>query len=288
MDYKPYYHSQQDYGERQMVNDLNSDTLLIDYISRAIVAEAHAYYFYERLAGLAMNEQNRQIILRIQLDEAKHYRWFRQILRRLGGEHPQIPYIELPTEFEEGIRTAIFYELEAATFYQYIASRANSNYIVRHFANAANDEKRHALGLQNMLISIDRPVFNFKSVHSIDNRNEEEYKQYVISWIDEFARVQNENPLIFSIETKYLDNNRQAIQARDKTINGFQYPEDKVPEKYKDMHKELLQTISAYKDAYDTLYLAITTGDSRTVGENVGRLFQLDIVLNRIKNTLNM
>lgn len=129
--------------------------------------------------------------------------------------------------------------------------------------------------------------FNLKSVHSIDNGNEQEYEQYVLTWIDEFVKIQEENPLIFSIETKYLDANREAIQLRNRVINNFQYEENRVPEKYKDVHQELLQVLTVYKDAYDNLYIAITTGDSRLVGENVGKLYQSDIVLNRIKNTLS-
>jgi hypothetical protein len=138
------------------------------------------------------------------------------------------------------------------------------------------------------IISIATLSFNFKSVHSIDNGNEQEYKQYVLTWIDEFSKIQEENPLIFSIETKYLDNNRSAIQLRIRVINNFQYPEDRVPEKYKALHTELLQTLAIYKEAYENLYLAITTGDSRTVGENVGKLYESDIVLERIRNVLNM
>lgn len=138
------------------------------------------------------------------------------------------------------------------------------------------------------IMSIATLSFNFKSVHSIDNGNEQEYKQYVLTWIDEFVKIQEENPLIFSIETKYLDSNREAIQIRNRVLNNFQYEEAKVPEKYKETHQELLKVLTVYKDAYENLYLAITTGDSRTVGENVGKLYESDIVLERIRNVLNM
>jgi len=40
---------------------------------------------YQKLSELATNEQDRQIIMRIQGDEARHYHWFTMILRRLGG-----------------------------------------------------------------------------------------------------------------------------------------------------------------------------------------------------------
>jgi hypothetical protein len=137
------------------------------------------------------------------------------------------------------------------------------------------------------IMSISILGYNLKSVYSIENGNEQEYEQYVLTWIDEFVKIQEENPLIFSIETKYLDENREAIQLRNRVINNFQYEETRVPEKYKDVHKELLQILTVYKDAYDNLYIGITTGDSRLVGENVGKLYESDIVLDRIRNTLS-
>ena len=137
------------------------------------------------------------------------------------------------------------------------------------------------------IISVTIMSFNNKSVDSMANVNEQEYKQYVLTWIDEFVEVQNVNPLIFSIETKYLDNNREAIQARIRVINNFKYAEDRVPEAYKELHKEFLQVLTVYREAYENLYLAITTGDSRAVGENVGRLYEADIILERIRSTLS-
>lgn len=107
----------------------SSDTFLINDVSKAIIGEVHAYNFYPKLAELAPNEQDRQVILRIQRDEAKHYHWFTMILRRLGGQQPQIPAGELPMTFREGVKTAIRDELEAAAFYQDISSRATDRHI---------------------------------------------------------------------------------------------------------------------------------------------------------------
>jgi hypothetical protein len=149
-----------------------------------------------------------------------------------------------------------------------------------------NNQQRYASPLQSMyntLLSIE-----LQGEGPIENSDEQEYKQYVLKLIDEFIKVQNENPLIFSIETKYLATNREAIQLRNRVINSFQYPEDRVPEKYKVIHQELLQTLAAYRESYESLYLAIAAGESRVVGENVGRLYQLDINLNRIIDDLRM
>ncbi|MCE3201056.1 ferritin-like domain-containing protein [Paenibacillus sonchi] len=127
-----------------------TNTFLIPDISKAIIGEAHAYWFYERLAELAPNEQNRQTILRIQRDEAKHYRWFTMILSHLGGQQPQIPTGKMPMTFQEGVRTAIHDELETAAFYQDIAYRATDRPIEMHFMHAMHDEQRHASLFQLM------------------------------------------------------------------------------------------------------------------------------------------
>jgi len=151
----PYY--QRRFGDGQMgigQGPMGDDTFLINDIINAIIGEVHAYNFYERLADLADNEQNRQVILRIQQDEAKHYHWFTMMLQRLGGQLPQISAGELPSNFEEGIRTAIIDELEAASFYQDIAYRATSHMVQMHFMHASHDEQRHASLFQYMLINL--------------------------------------------------------------------------------------------------------------------------------------
>lgn len=132
----------------------SSDIFLINDVSKAIIGEVHAYNFYQKLAELAPNEQDRQVILRIQRDEAKHYHWFTMILRRLGGQQPQIPAGELPMTFREGVSTAIHDELEAAAFYQDIASRATDRHIQMHFMHASHDEQRHASWFQYMLFNL--------------------------------------------------------------------------------------------------------------------------------------
>lgn len=134
----------------EMGMNLTNDAHLIVDVSRAIILEVHAYHFYQRLIQLTANEQFRQIILKIQHDEMKHYHWFTMILRMMGGQQPQITIGELPRDFEEGIQTAIQNELEASAFYQEIASRATTHYVQTHFMHASQDEQRHAIWLQNI------------------------------------------------------------------------------------------------------------------------------------------
>jgi rubrerythrin len=162
MYYNTFYQGQPENGEEQINMSrmgmrqmpLNSDINLLNDVAQSIILEAHAYNFYQRLAELAPNEQDRQIIFRIQRDEAKHYHWFTMILRRMGGQQPQLTIGALPQEFKEGVRTAIFNELEAASFYQDIAYRATDHMTQMHFMHASHDEQRHASWFEYMLINL--------------------------------------------------------------------------------------------------------------------------------------
>lgn len=162
MYYNPFYQNQPESGDEQISitpmdmgqMPLTSDINLLSDVAQSIILEAHAYNFYQRLAELAPNEQNRQIIFRIQRDEAKHYHWFTMILRRMGAPQPQIPIGALPQEFEVGVRTAILNELEAASFYQDIAYRSTDHMTQMHFMHASHDEQRHALWFEYMLIKL--------------------------------------------------------------------------------------------------------------------------------------
>lgn len=160
MYYNPFYQDQLGYDEEQIdmsqmrqMPVTNDPNLLYD-VARAIILEVHAYNFYQRLAELSPNEQDRRVILRIQGDEAKHYHWFTMILGRMGGQQPQIPIGDLPQEFEEGVRTAINNELEASSFYQDIAYRATDHMTQMHFMHASHDEQRHASWFEYMLMNL--------------------------------------------------------------------------------------------------------------------------------------
>lgn len=146
--------------------NLTSDAHLIKDVSRAIILEVLAYNFYQRLIQLTPSEQFRQIILRIQHDEMKHYHWFTMILRMMGGQQPQIPFGELPKDFKEGVQKAIQKELEATAYYQDIASRSTTHYVQMHFMHASHDEQRHATWLQNILM-MDNMEMNHSSSREI-------------------------------------------------------------------------------------------------------------------------
>jgi rubrerythrin len=127
------------------------DTQLINDINEAIIREAHAYNYYARLAELAADMRNRQTLLRIQQDEAKHYGWFTTLMQRAGLPLPMIPPGALPRTFDEGVRAALRDETQAVPFYQSIAARAQNRNTQVQFRNAARDEQEHATLLLSML-----------------------------------------------------------------------------------------------------------------------------------------
>lgn len=159
---------QNDFGSTPtgMRMNLTSDAHLKEDVSRAIILEVQAYNFYQRLVQLTPNEQFRQIIFRIQLDEMKHYHWFTMILRMMGGQQPQIPFGEIPRNFKEGVQKAFQKEIEAYSFYQNISSRATTHHVQMHFMHASYDEQLHATWLQNMLM-MDNTKMNHSSSRKI-------------------------------------------------------------------------------------------------------------------------
>ncbi|MPN07200.1 hypothetical protein SDC9_154466 [bioreactor metagenome] len=154
--YDNYYNKNRNgYGMRQIdLDNIISDIELVDEISKAAIGEAQAYNFYQRLAELAKSEQQRQVIFQVQQDESKHYRWFITFLRRLGVQELNIPAVELPVEFEAGLKMAINNELNAADLYENISYKATSKLVSLHFLHASHDEKRHAAAFQTMLMNL--------------------------------------------------------------------------------------------------------------------------------------
>jgi hypothetical protein len=99
-----------------MMGISGSDLLLTADIQRAVILEVQAFNYYQRLIALAATEQQRQIISSIQRDEMMHYHWFTMMLRMMGAQQPIIPPGELPTNYVQGVRTAIRLEQEAQLF----------------------------------------------------------------------------------------------------------------------------------------------------------------------------
>lgn len=140
--------------DRMGMRRRTTDMMLADDISKAIVGEVQAYYFYDALAEMADNDKDRETIKSIQEDEAKHYQWFSTLLKDMGRELPRVPAGQQPRDFEQGVKSAIQDELAANEFYLDISYRATDPDIKMTFLYASQDEQRHATLLTNILMSL--------------------------------------------------------------------------------------------------------------------------------------
>jgi rubrerythrin len=126
---------------------------LIDIVQKAMIFECRAYNYYLKLAESASTEADRQIIIKIRNDEAKHYNRFLRILKDINGREPEIPEGELPMTYEEGVKKAMSDELEASSLYQETAYNIKDLNIQLNLMHASHDEQRHALWLQYILFN---------------------------------------------------------------------------------------------------------------------------------------
>lgn len=132
-------------GDPQYVPQTAGSPDLAGNVEKAVNGEYEAIHYYEKLAELAGNEQDRRRILRIRADEIRHYRQFSHLYVRLTGKQPRVAQPKLPAHFLEGVKDSIVDELEAAEFYQNIAASTNDPQIAALFSRAAADELRHAV-----------------------------------------------------------------------------------------------------------------------------------------------
>jgi len=140
-----------------------------------------------------------------------------------------------------------------------------------------------ALSILVILITI---AFNYKNIYSVDSPEEQEYKQYIVKYIDDLNRLRDDYPVVFKADIKYLSDNTLAIQKRLEYLKTFNYADDKVPEKYKEVHNKLKETLEVYNNAFIDILLATASGDSKLISENLDKLRSADKTIIEIKNTL--
>lgn len=119
---------------------------LISDIEKAINGEYSAIQCYEKLAGLAQSDQDREQILEIRNDEIKHYGQFVAIYRQLTGKQtsPKISE-QCPDIWQEGLLFAFRDEQETVDFYLDISDSTHDLNIKEVFRRAAADEQNHAV-----------------------------------------------------------------------------------------------------------------------------------------------
>ena len=135
-----------------------------------------------------------------------------------------------------------------------------------------------------ILIIIVTITFNFRNIYSVDNPEEQEYKQYVVKFITDLNKLRDQYPVVFKADIKYLSDNKIAIQKRSEFLKTFDFSDDKVPEKYREVHNKLKETLAIYNTAFTDILLATASGDTKSVSENLDKLRSADKAMIEIQN----
>lgn len=132
------YYQPEEYHYRQQGQLLND-------IEKAVNDEFQAVQYYTTLAELVPNPNARTAILAIRQDEIKHFYRFSNAYFQLSRRYPHLLLkVELPSNFNSGVRNSIQEEQATVPFYQRIASQLTNQRIREQVLQAANDEQRHA------------------------------------------------------------------------------------------------------------------------------------------------
>ena len=146
--------------------------------------------------------------------------------------------------------------------------------------------KKNILIAFTLVASITLLGFGINNVYSLQKGSaEEEYRQYVITFIDEFQKIEDAYPIIFAFDKDNPETNRKPIDLRLNHLNSFNFTGE-IPAKYADIHKRLLKTIDIYIQNYESLYQAIINLDSPLLGTSVGQLYESDFAFQEIEDAL--
>ena len=121
----------------------------IKLIAEAATSEKNDELFYDYLISIAPTEQDKQIIRDIRNDEKKHNIMFKQLYVELTGSAPapqtnNQDEFEKPKSFCDGIKKALFGELQAVDKYQRILSELRNIKHVNMLIEIITDELKHS------------------------------------------------------------------------------------------------------------------------------------------------
>lgn len=116
---------------------------------KAMNGEASARKYYKKLAGMAPDEKEADIIEHFYEEETKHLSKFRMLFEMTTGKEPELTGVKQPSfdNYLEGIEQAILDELEAYEFYRDIYLSSNNPMVREIFFEAFTDENEHAAHL---------------------------------------------------------------------------------------------------------------------------------------------
>ncbi|WP_051314643.1 ferritin-like domain-containing protein [Alteribacter aurantiacus] len=120
----------------------------INNIARTMNIVYTSIFCLEVLAQLAPNQEERNRLLAIRVEEFRHYRMFAELYFTLTGrEHSPQMMAVCPSEYKSGLREAFFNKQNNVAFYLKVAEQADVPAVRNTFRRAAWDEQNHAVWL---------------------------------------------------------------------------------------------------------------------------------------------
>ena len=137
-----------------------------------------------------------------------------------------------------------------------------------------------------LLLILTIPMFLGKFNNSVTTINVQtnKYEDFVREFLNELKENRNKNPIdINTYKNKgevYIYN---ALNGREKILNKYNYTEDMVPPEYINLHRELVQCITTYKDAINIAKEGILLLDQNKIQEGVSKAIVASNLLNEIE-----
>lgn len=141
--------------ENDIPDPIESDNHLLELILMAIEDETSDILKYKTLSDLAPDQESKEILKSIYLDETRHKKLFQEIYSILSGtEAPEVQEPEVTIEnYSDEISGSVLDEIDAARFYRDIYIMLDKNAELSGIVNGImNDEQNHAI-LLNHLVS---------------------------------------------------------------------------------------------------------------------------------------
>lgn len=121
-------------------------------VEMAVNGEYSAIQCYQKIASMAPNQEQRNLILEIRNDEIRHYHYFTQLYTALTGRQPSPKIMEeCPSEYRRGLRLAFEDEQKTVDFYLKMSDTAPDMATRDMLRRIAADEQQHAVWFLSLL-----------------------------------------------------------------------------------------------------------------------------------------
>jgi hypothetical protein len=119
------------------------------------------------------------------------------------------------------------------------------------------------------------------------NTQQVEYEDEVERFIQEIKVVQDNNPInIQAYESEGGEFVYNALSEREKVLNNYNYTENMVPDKYINIHRQLVEFIAIYKEGINIIREGILYSNQARAKEDISKVITANTLLNKIRDDL--